>query len=182
MRTKVGLDLDGIIIDLPPFIPKAVIDFFYEDKKSQDLHYRIPSLFEQKIRQFTHLPFIRPPLTNNLATLKEAQKSGKYEFYLITSRFGFLQNLTYSWLKKHQAINLFTKIYLNTQNKQPHLYKEEILKKVPVKWYLEDDFKCLMYLAPRFTKIHFYYFDKKGSVVLDKDNVSATHNLDTIFT
>jgi len=181
MLIKVGLDLDGIIIDLPPFVPKTVIDFFYEDKKSQDLHYRIPSAFEQKIRQLTHLPFIRPPIKNNLATLKKAHDSGKYEFFLISSRFGFLQNLTYSWLRKYHAFNLFTQIYLNTQNKQPHLYKEDILKKVTVKWYLEDDFKCLMYLAPRFTKIHFYYYEKRESVVLDKDNVTAVNNLETIF-
>ncbi len=181
MIQKIGLDLDGIIIDLPPFAPKKLIDWLYEDRKSTSLRYRIPSLFEQKIRQLSHLPFIRPPLQQNCDSLLKAHQSGKYEFYLITGRFGFLNNLTHAWLKYNHVEHLFTKTYINMDNQQPHFFKEKILKKITINSYLEDDFKCLMYLAPRFKNIHFYFYDRTGNTQLDKDNVTAVSSLDTVF-
>lgn len=181
MIQKIGLDLDGIIIDLPPFAPKKLIDWLYEDRKSTSLRYRIPTPFEQKIRQLSHLPFIRPPIQGNLRALLSAHQSGKFEFYLITGRFGFLNNLTHSWLKYNGLEHIFTKTYINMECEQPHLFKERILRKSAIDSYLEDDFKCLMYLAPRFKNIHFYFFDRSGKTILDKDNVTAVSNLDTVL-
>ncbi len=61
----VGLDLDGIIIDRPPLIPKWLIEYLYRDYSAKTLKYRLPGFWEQKVRQLTHLPFVRPPILKN---------------------------------------------------------------------------------------------------------------------
>lgn len=181
MQKKIGLDLDGVLVGLPPFIPSAFIEWLYKDHSQKQLSYRYPPFFEQKIRQLSHLPFIRPEIKGNCRLLKELNQQKKYCFYLITGRFAFLEKLTFAWLKKYNLIHVFDKIYLNKKNIQPHKFKEQILNKVQLDLYIEDDFDSIIYLATRFQKIHFYWYTRKKDIKLNKNNITAINNLSKIL-
>ncbi len=180
MREGIGFDLDGVFVGRPPFVPQNLIEWLYKDQKKKALAYRIPGFIEQKIRQLSHLSFVRPALKNNCEFLRNLKNNKKYHLYLISGRFGFLNNLTYSWLKKHNLTQVFEKIYLNSQNEQPHLFKEKMLRKVGVKIYVDDDFDSLTYLSNRFKNIHFYYYSESNTKI-DIGNITAIDNLDKIL-
>lgn len=181
MHKSIGFDLDGIFVGLPPFMSYRFIDWLYKDHKGQKLKYRIPGFLEQKIRQVSHLPFVRPPIEKNRKIITNSFKKKKYHFHLISGRFDFLKNLTVSWLKKHDMFEIFDKIYFNTDNLQPHEYKEKILSELRLDYYVEDDFESIIYLASKFRKIHFYWYTEKKDVKLDFKNITAIDKLDTIL-
>lgn len=182
MRKKIiGFDLDGIFIDRPFFIPKKLIERLYRDHCQQKLIYRIPSSFEQKIRRITHLPFVRPPIGKNCGLIKKLKKEGKYDFYLISGRFGFLEDLTYAWLEKYQLKDVFAKIYFSKGLEQPHLFKERILKKLTISIFIDDDYDCLAYLAKRIPKIRFYCYTKTGKVTKENKKVRLISDLDLLL-
>lgn len=181
MVKRIGFDLDGIFIDKPPFVPQAFIEWLYRDNSKKGLSYRFPSFFEQKIRQISHLPGIRPPIYKNCNLVKEFSKKGKYDFYIISGRFQFLEQLTYSWLKSNDLTKIFKRIYLNIKNEQPHLFKEFILSKIKLNFYVEDDFDTVVYLAGRLRNIHFYWLTQKNETVLNIKNITAINDLEKLL-
>jgi len=180
MTKVIGLDLDGIIIDRPPGIPKSVIEYLYKDHSKQDLNYRFPSLWEQKIRRLSHLPGVRPPIWKNLKILKNL-KQKKYQLFVISGRFSFLEDLTFAWLNKYQTRECFQEIYLNKNNLQPHLFKEKMLKKIKVNLFIDDDFDTVVYLAQRFPQIQFYYYTENNHHKTDLKNVTKITDLGVIL-
>lgn len=180
MTKTIGLDLDGIIIGRPPGVPKSLIEYLYKDHKSNKLTYRFPSPFEQKIRRLTHLPGVRPPLSDNCRIIRDLSKKG-YPLYIISGRFGFLEDLTFAWLKRQKMEDIFRKIYLNKENLQPHLFKEKILKNLKIDLYIDDDFETIAYLASRFQKIHFYWHTEDKNTKLNVNNVTAINDLSKIL-
>lgn len=180
MRKSIGLDLDGVLVGLPPFTSPAIIETLYKDQKAEKLSYRFPGIVEQKIRRFSHLPFVRPPIEPNCSVVKKT--SSKYELYLVTGRYGFLEDLTVAWLKKYNLYSAFKKIYINTDNMQPHIFKSEIIAKLKLNAYIEDDFDSIMYCATRNKKTHFYYYTNNlRSGKLDISNVTLIKNLSDIL-
>lgn len=180
-KDVIGFDLDGIFIGRPPLVPKTLIEWFYRDHQRNKLSYRIPTFAEQKIRQLSHLPFVRPPISQNCNLIKRLAKKDVYDFYLISGRFGFLKNLTYAWLKKHSMLNVFSKIYLNTRSEQPHQFKEKMLKKISLSKYIDDDLDSLEYLAARLPNINFYWYTKQNGLKIKNKNVTALFDLANIL-
>lgn len=179
--TKIALDLDGILIGLPPLVPKGVIDFFYKDQSKKELTYRFPCFWEQKIRQLSHLPGVRPAIKKNCCLIKSLSKSKKYRFYIISSRFSFLEGLTYKWLEKYSLRSCFSAIYLNTRNLQPHIFKEKMLEVIPVEKFIDDDLDTLLYLASKFKKIRFYWYTETKNKRSNTSNITVINNLGTIL-
>lgn len=181
LKKTIGFDLDGIFIASPPLVPKSIIEWLYKDHNKNKLAYRMPSYFEQKIRQLSHLPFVRPPISQNCNLIKKLAKEGSYDFYLVSGRFGFLKNLTYAWLSKHKMQNVFSKIYLNADCEQPHYFKEKILRRISLDQYIDDDLDSLEYLAEKLPKIHFYWYTKKNGLKIRNKNVTALFDLAKIL-
>lgn len=179
MKKNIGLDLDGVLVGLPPLTSTHVIEYLYKDQKANKLSYRFPGNFEQTVRKLTHLPFVRPPLEPNCSLVRKT--SHAYNFYLITGRFKFLENLTYTWLSRYHLLSCFQKIYINTENEQPHLFKNRIIAKLKLNTYIEDDFDSIMYLATQHKKVHFYWYTKSNTINLNSSNVTAVKNLDNIL-
>lgn len=143
---KIGFDLDKVLIDYPPFIPDWLIDRLYKEKANGLLRYRMPSKPEQVIRQLSHLPYLRPPMKKNIEFLKTIPQN-QHELYLISSRFKFLENRTRDLVKKYRFDDLFTEMYFNYENKQPHLFKNEMLKNLQLDMYIDDDLPLLSYVS-----------------------------------
>lgn len=143
---RIGFDLDKIFIDYPPLIPDGIIDRLYRKKANGELLYRIPSKPEQFFRKLSHASYLRPPMQTNITFLKSLPKN-KYQLYLISSRFGFLQKQTISLMRKLGLDQIFDEMYFNFENKQPHIFKNEIMKQLHLDIYVDDDIYLLKYIA-----------------------------------
>ncbi len=183
---KIGFDLDRVFINTPPFVPGKIITKLYKKKDNGVLLYRIPSHSEQLFRKATHHPLLRPPIEENLTVLRSiANKNNK--LYLISSRYKFLEDITGKLVKRHGLDDIFEKLYFNYDNKQPHIFKNDILKKLKLDMYIDDDLSLLQFVAKENPKTKFYWLetDEKDSALahhkkLEK-NVFPISNLSTIL-
>ena len=174
----IAFDLDGIFVGSPPFVPKRLIEWFYRGPQNQKLKYRYPTTkFEQQIRKFSHFGFFRPNIPKNAEFLRNFSKSNN-QIYLVSSRYQFLENLTLKLLEEYSIKNRSTKIYLNTGNKQPHLFKKKKIKKLKIDIFIDDDLKLLMYLRSRCpnTKLFFYDLNPKQT----EPGINRVHELTDI--
>jgi hypothetical protein len=147
-KIKIAFDLDGVIIDKPPLISKKLLERLFKGGDGGRLHYRFPhSKLEQKIRKFSHYYLWRPPIKRNIEFIKKLSADKKYEIYIISGRYSFLENETNKWLSKREINCLFKDIYLNLADEQPYLFKEKIIKKINPDIFIDDDGTLVDYLS-----------------------------------
>lgn len=163
---RIGFDLDGVFINKPPFIPRRALAWLYrhslqellfgrhslrellEEENETRLSYRFPtSVLEQLVRQLSHIPLLRPPMKSNIGFLRHLyQSTNSLQIYLITSRYNFLKSRTRHITQRYNLLNFFKSIYQNTDDEQPHLFKERAIKQLKVDLYVDDDLKILNFL------------------------------------
>jgi hypothetical protein len=154
----IGFDLDRVFINTPPLIPGSVIAKLYKKKDNGELLYRIPSHPEQLFRKVTHLPIFRPPIKSNLQFLENISKKNN-KLYLISSRYGFLENETKKVIKNYSLDKIFDKLYFNFDNDQPHLFKNKLLQQLKLDIYVDDDLSLLQYVAKENPQTKFYWLE-----------------------
>lgn len=184
MIIKVGFDLDKVFVNYPPIIPSWVIDYLYKDHQKKELSYRIPnSRVEQIIRKLSHNHLLRPAIKKNIELLNQISNSkDKYQIFLISSRYKFLEQLTYNILKRYKIFNHFNKIFLNIENSQPHLFKEKIIKSLNLDIYIDDDLDLLKYLSTKIkTTKYFWYNPQKYNANLKTYKITPIENLSEII-
>ncbi len=177
---NIGFDLDKIFLNFPPVIPSKIIDLLYKGKANHELKYRIPSRPEQTIRILSHHPFFRSPITQNLNYLRKISLENKNKHYLISSRFSFLKNRTDQLIKHYNLDKIFNTMYFNYENKQPHKFKNEIIKKLNLDKYIDDDLQLLEYLIDKHPKTKFFWLNKQTSKPLNK-NLFAIKRISEMF-
>ena len=175
---NIGFDLDKIFIDYPPFIPDIILDKFYKKKSNGELVYRIPAKPEQFLRYLIHHPLLRPPIKKNLEFLKEFSKT-ENDLFLVSSRFGFLEKRTNELIQRYGLEKLFKGLYFNYGNKQPHIFKDAIIKKLHIKIYIDDDFALIKYLAAKNPKVKFFWLNTKMNKNVT-ENITAITNLSQV--
>ncbi len=178
---KIGFDLDKVLINFPPLVPSRLIDLIYKGKLNGSLKYRIPGRLEQIIRIFSHYPLLRPPIRSNINYVKNLALANKNKYYLISSRFSFLEKRTNDIIKKYQLDKMFDAMYFNYSNKQPHEFKNEIIKKLDLDMYIDDDLRLLEYLAKNNPKTKFFWLNKNLNKPM-KNNLIAINNISEMFT
>lgn len=172
---NIGFDLDKIFIDYPPFIPQRFIDRLYKQNSNGVLWYRIPSKPEQFFRLITHYPPFRPPILENIRFMKKLSRDKKHKHYLISSRFSFLRAITETLLKKYGLYSLFDDALFNYEDKQPHLFKAEVIKKLNIHRYVDDDLPLLRFIAEIIPKTKFFWLNNKRKKTFEKNLISITH-------
>lgn len=177
---KIGFDLDKIFIDYPPLIPDALIDKLYKEKANGTLLYRTPSGPERLLRQASHLPVFRPVIKNNIQFLRSLPKN-KYELYLVSSRFDFLEKQTLSRMQELGFDLIFKKMFFNFENQQPHIFKETVLKKLRLDSYVDDDIYLLKYVARSNKHTRLYWLHPEPSTMHLPQNITQLINLSEII-
>ena len=173
---NLGFDFDKVFVDYPPFIPSFIIDRLYKKSSDETLLYRIPSKPEQLLRLITHLPYLRPPLQSNIEFVKDLYRKNTYKHFLISSRFSFLKNATNNIVKKHNLEKAFHSMYFNFEDKQPHIFKDAMVKKLNIHRYVDDDLPLLKYLVSKNKKTVFFWLNKLDNKKID-NNLFAITNL-----
>lgn len=177
---NIGFDLDKVLVNYPPLIPDRIIDRLYKRKVNGELIYRFPSKPEQMLRKLSHLTFLRPKIKKNVAFL-ESIAGDKHELFLISSRFHFLKPETDKLTKKLGFHNVFKKMFFNYENKQPHEFKNEIIKKLKLHIYVDDDFPLLKYVAKLNKETQFYWLSSRKKTEKLTRNITAINNLSDIL-
>ncbi len=177
---NIGFDLDKIFINFPPLVPTGIIDWFYKGKPNGPLKYRIPGKAEQIIRIFSHYPLFRPPIAKNMNYIKNLALTNTNKYYLISSRFSFLEKRTAAIIKRYKFDKIFNAMYFNYLNNQPHLFKNEVIKKLDLDMYVDDDLQLLKYLINKNQKTKFFWLNDKVSKHLE-GNLFAIKNISEMF-
>lgn len=166
---KIGFDLDKVFIDYPPFVPDALINRLYKRKSNGILSYRIPSRTERIIRSFSHYYLFRPPIKDNIEYVRKLNNSNTHKYYLISSRFSFLKDKTKSIIKKHKFEKIFSAMFFNFEDQQPHIFKNNTIKKMSIDLYVDDDLSLLEYLADKNSKSRFFWLNTMQNEQLRKN-------------
>jgi len=177
---NIGFDLDKIFINFPPFVPTKIINWLYKGKPNGSLKYRIPGKAEQIIRLFSHYPLFRPPITENINYVKNLALANINIYYLISSRFSFLEKRTSDLIKLYKLDKIFNAMYFNYSNNQPHQFKNGIIKKLNLDMYVDDDLQLLEYLTDKNPKTKFFWLNNKVSKPMGK-NLFAIKNISEMF-
>ena len=87
-------------------------------------------------------------------------KEKKHQLYLISSRFKFLEHETQRLVKNYGLDKIFDKLYFNYDNKQPHEFKDEILQKLNLDIFVDDDLSLVRHVAKHNPKTKFFWLDQ----------------------
>jgi uncharacterized HAD superfamily protein len=149
-KLKVGFDLDGVIIDKPFFVPKSIIEYLYRAHNGNHKKYRVPTCqLEILVRKLSHHWAFRLPLKKNLEQVKKIAQQPNIDAYIISGRYNFLENRTKQWFNVHHLNGLFKKVFINMSNDQPHLFKEKMIKKLSLDYFVDDDPVTWRYLVDK---------------------------------
>lgn len=158
----VAFDLDGVIVNKPPIISKKLLEKLFKGSK-KTLVYRFPHCrLEQAVRKLSHFYLLRPPIRENIKEIRRfVKKNPDWLVVAVSARYKFLEEETYRWLSKRGVKKLFSKVYLNLDNEQPHIFKEKILKNLGVKMFVDDDGTIADYLCKN-PKIKVFFYCTNG--------------------
>ncbi|MCJ7828078.1 hypothetical protein MUP65_02970 [Patescibacteria group bacterium] len=146
MVKRIGFDLDGVLIDKPPLMPRWLLHWLFKGS-SKKLNYCCPTCgWNRWLRVWSHQPWLRPPIVENISFLRELAAKKGVKLYLISSRYSFLKKATQKILRKRGIETLFDEIVLNEKDQPSHLFKEEALRRLKVQVYFEDDIEVIGYL------------------------------------
>lgn len=162
-KIKVGLDFDGVVAYNPVRIVRAPIKWFKREVLGiRKLTFFVPKNNLQRVLwTLIHESSIFP--ARGLDLLKQMAGDSKYEFHLITARFGFLKDNLFYWLRKNQLSDLFETVNINENQEQPHEYKERKLNELDLDYFVEDNLDIVMHLQKNTdVKVYWIYnlFDK----------------------
>lgn len=143
---KVGFDLDGVLLYNPARIIRPVVKKFKRRfiKKRSDKFFVPKGPLQEKMWQLFHKSsFIVAP---GFEEIRELVEQGKIEAYLITARFDHLKPDLDRWVKKMGGEKIFKQVYHNRLNQQPHLYKAEMVNKLKLDLFVEDNWDIVRHL------------------------------------
>lgn len=176
---NIGFDLDKVFIDYPPIFPSILFDKLYKKKDNGVLLYRIPTYPEQLVRKALHFPALRPPIKSNLDFLRRIPKKNN-KLYLISSRYKFLEGITNKLIKRYALDEIFDGLYFNYENKQPHKFKNEIIKGLNLDLYIDDDLSLVNYVAKHNPKTKFLWLNHRNQDKPREKNVFSINQLEEI--
>jgi len=162
---KIGFDLDGVVVNKPPIVPKKTIEWLVKSHTNHNKKYRFPKTsLERQVRIASHHPKLRPPLSKNLKKIKTLNKLTKFEIFCISSRYRFLNQRTKQWFKNYYPSFDYKKVNINLENEQPHLFKKRMIKKLKINYFLEDDERTINYLGKKLKNCSVIKISQDGQI------------------
>lgn len=182
---KIGVDLDGVIArhDLGGFwiwLRKLK----EEIKKKHVINYYYPSNYFERIA-WKVINNRRKLFVDHDNIFRKLSQHNEFHFYLITGRFKFLEELTLSWLEKHNLISYFRKVIINLKDIDPSIFKTRQINKLSLDYFIDDDLDTLNLLKKK-TKTKLFWVVPKhkdknqnndSGVISSKDFTEALSEL-----
>ncbi len=156
---KVGFDLDGVILYNPlrivrrfvvllkKLFKESIVDTFYIPKS------KITMLAWNLLHKSSI--FVSPAYEE----IKKLVLKGDIEAYLISGRYSFLEKDFENWINKINAKKYFRGVYINKTDQQPYVFKEEMIKKLNLDIYIEDNWDIVRQIAPKNKTTKVFWID-----------------------
>lgn len=144
---RVGFDLDGVILYNPARIVRPLIVFFKKIflPQEQKIFHLPKSRFQKFIWLLLHKSsFTLSPGYDELIKLI---KENRIEAFIVSGRYDSLKGDFNKWLQKIAAKKYFKACYYNTNDEQPHIYKEKMIKKLRLNIFVEDNWDIVDHLT-----------------------------------
>ena len=157
-KIRIGLDFDGVVAYNPFRIIRGPIKWFKREFLGiKKVSFFVPRNWWQRILWVVvHESSVWP--ATGVERLRKMAAGGEVEAYLITGRFGLLEDNLYGWLKRNRLDKLFKSIKMNKQSEQPHEFKLKVVKQLDLDIYVEDNLDVVEYLHGKTrTKIYWIY-------------------------
>lgn len=146
-KIKVAFDMDGVLLYNPSRIFRTLIS---KTKKAnlfprKELEFYHPqNKFEEWFWLFLHKSSFK--IAGGFKELEKMVQNGDLEIYIVSGRFSCLKADSEKWVKRLNRNNIFKEIYFNDDDQDPHLFKEKMLKKLNVDYFVEDNWDVVNYL------------------------------------
>lgn len=146
-KIRIGLDFDGVIAYNPFRIIRTPVT--YIKRRILGMHklqFWIPKERWQQVfwiilHESSQFPAI------GVGDIKRLSKEDRAEFHLITGRYSFLDHQLDRWLTRFKLSSYFKTINTNKKDEQPHLFKERMIKKYKLDYFVEDNLDIVKYLG-----------------------------------
>jgi hypothetical protein len=143
---RIGFDFDGVVAYNPFRVIRVIVSFakskIFGVKK---LKFWYPTYCWQKWYWIVvHESSAYPAKGTDL--LKKKVNAGEIEAHLITGRYSFLDHSLNRWLRRFKLNKVFKCINLNSDDEQPHVFKERRIKELKLDYYIEDNWDIVHYL------------------------------------
>jgi|SRR3990167_5737208 len=144
---KVGFDLDGVILYNPIRIARPIFSFFRHTilNKPKKKFYIPKNNLGKVIWFLIHKSSFMP--ANGYKRLKKLVKNKKIQAYLITGRYSALKSDFDAWKNKLNTKSIFKMTLYNKNNLQPHEFKNQMIKKYKLDYFIEDNFDIINLLS-----------------------------------
>lgn len=145
---KIAFDMDGVLLENPSRVLRSLIS---KSKKAhllprKELEFYHPnSAIERWLWLLVHKTSFR--LAPGFADLEHLFQTGKIELYVVSARFSCLQSDTKRWVKVLNRRGIFTKLYFNDQDEQPHFFKERMIKELQLDYFVEDNWDIVRHVS-----------------------------------
>jgi hypothetical protein len=143
----VGFDFDGVVIYNPLHIARAPIAWF----KRQFLGLNKTSFYKPQHRWqylvWKILFLFSFPATDGLREIEKLKNEGKITPMLLTGRFDLSRKKVQQILTRAGFPHLFSEIITNSENEQPHIFKERVIAEKKMDIYVEDNIDIVIYLT-----------------------------------
>ena len=144
---KIGVDLDGVIArhSLGGFwvILRKLKEKVLKTARPANWYYPNASLEKLAWRIIN---WLRIPFADRDGFFASLAKENKAKFYLVTSRFKFLEKLTTDWLEKHHLDKYFSGVLINNKDINPLIFKAKIINDWGIDCFIDDDIDVIDYL------------------------------------
>lgn len=144
---KIGIDLDGVVArhSLGGFwVWARKIKEKILKKMRSSTHYYPNTPFERLAWKV--IDGVRKPFVDKGNLFTSLSKKNDIRFYLVTSRFKFLEKLTKNWLKKYRLNSSFYRVLINTDDIDPLFFKAKAIKDYGLDFFVDDDLEVIDYL------------------------------------
>lgn len=147
---RVALDFDGVVTYNPLRVARLTVSFFkHRILRIKKLGFFFPRNRWQRWTYYLGIVIPSWYPAAGLPLLKRMARSSRYEFYLLTGRYGFVKKDTLRWLEKYDIKNVFKQIYINEKDEQPHNFKMRVISEGHFDYYIEDNLDIVRDLNSR---------------------------------
>jgi len=144
---RIGFDLDGVLLYNPARIARPIISFIKKNFLGRDdrKFYLPKNRIEKGVWNLLHKSSLwKGP---GIETLMKLIDEEKIKAYIVSARYEFLKGDFNNWVEKIDRKKKFSGYYFNDQNEQPYLFKQKMINRLKLDYFVEDNWDIVNYLS-----------------------------------
>ncbi|MEI6532214.1 MAG: hypothetical protein WCO06_00085 [Candidatus Roizmanbacteria bacterium] len=143
---RIGLDLDGVILYNPARIIRPLIALIKNQLGIKKTKFYIPKKpWEKQLWLLFHKSslYVAPGFRD----IQKLADKKLVKVYIITARYSFLKDDFEKWISKSKADTFVEAYFHNTNDEQPHIYKEKMIQSLDLDYFVEDNLDIVRHLT-----------------------------------